>query len=327
MRRREFIALLGGAPAALPLYAHSQQAGKVWRIGILDSAPRELNAANMAAFSKRLRELGYAEGQNVIFDYRSSAGRNELLPELISQLVQLKVDILVVRGTPEVVAVRKATSTIPVVMSAVADPVAAGVATSLVQPGGNVTGMSSIVTEMESKRLGILKELLPGLTRIAVLGDYRNSAVRRNWEEMQKAARLLGIGAVRFDVQTAADVSRAFQMAVGEKVEAMQIGVDGTTRPNRRLIVELAATNKLPAIYSAKEFAEDGGLIAYATEYTDLYSRTATFVDKILKGAKPAELPIEQPTKFELVINRKAANALGLAIPDKLLALADDVID
>jgi ABC-type uncharacterized transport system substrate-binding protein len=326
-KRREFITLFGGAAAVLPLAARAQQVGKIWRIGILETASRELNSANMGVFLEKLREYGYVEGKNLIVDYRSAGGRNERLPELVSQLIGLNPDVLVLRGTPEALAVKNATSTIPVVMSAVIDPVAIGVAASLSRPGGNFTGMTSVVTELEAKRLGILKEVVPGMRRMAVLGDHTNPAVQMEWEEVQIAARSLMIEAIRFDVRRAADVSRAFDVAVSEKLDALQVGVDGTTRPNRQLIIDLAAIHKLPVIYSAKEFVDEGGLIAYAVSYADLYKRAASLVEKILKGAKPSELPIERPTKFELVLNLKAARALGLTFPLGVLAVADEVIE
>ena len=326
MKRREFITLLGGATAVWPLAARAQQAGKIRRIAMLDTVSRELNSANIGAFLEKLQEYGYVEGKNLIIDYRSD-GRSERLPELVSQLISLNPDIIVLRGTPEALAVKNATSTIPVVMSAVVDPVRIGVAVSLSRPGGNFTGMSSVVTETEAKRLGILKELVPGLKRIAVLGDHSNPGNQKLWEEIQILARSLMLDARRFDLRRAADVGRALDTAVREKVDALLVGVDGTTRPNRQLIIDLTAMHKLPAIYSAKEFAEDGGLLAYAASYVDLYRRAASLVDKIFKGESPSELPIERPTKFELVINLKTAKALGIDIPPTLLAIADEVIE
>jgi putative ABC transport system substrate-binding protein len=327
VKRREFITVLGGAAASWSAAARGQQAGKIWRIGMLDTATRELNSANVDVFLKRLREFGYVEGLNLIIEYRSADGRNERLPDLVSQLIRLNVDVVVVRGTPEVLAVKNATNTIPVVMSSVADPVGIGVVASLSRPGGNITGMTSVVKELEAKRLGLLKELVPGMKRLAFLGDFRPSGVQMQWEEVQMAARSLAVEAVRFDVRRAVDVSRAFDLAVGEKVDAIEVSVDGTTRPNRQLIVDLAALNRLPAFYNAREFVDEGGLIAYGANYAELYLQAARFVDKIFKGTKPAELPIEWPTKFELVINLKSAKALGLTIPQTLLVAADEVID
>ena len=327
MNRREFMGLVGGAAAAWPLAAQAQQVVKVWRIGILDSATRELNQ-DIAALFKGLRALGYVEGQNLIVEYRSADGRNERLPELVSELLRLNLDLIVVRGTPEIIAIKNANSKIPIVMSAVgADPIGLGLAVSLNHPGGNITGMSSMVTELEAKRLEILKEIVPGMKRVAILGDFRNSAVAMQWDEVQKAARSLALDAERFDVRSSEDISRAFEAAIGDHVDAIRVGVDGTTRPNRRLIIELASKYKLPAIYAAREFAIDGGLIAFAADYGDLYLRTATIVDKVLKGANPAEIPVEQPTKFDLVVNLKTAKSLGITIPYVLVARADEVIE
>ena len=328
MRRREFIVALSAA-AVLPISAHAQQPLKIWRIGVLESASRELNTPNMNVFLRTLREHGYIEGENLIIEYRSTGGRNERLSELVSELIRLKVNLMLVRGTPEILAVKKATSTIPVVMAAVADPVGLGVAASLSHPGGNITGMDSFTTEVETKRLGLLKELLPEMKRMAFLGDFRNSAVQKQWNEVESAARPLNLHASRLDIRSAFDVSRAFDAAMKEKekVDAIRVGIDGTTRPNRQLIIDLAETNKIPAIYAAKEFVEDGGLMAYATNYAELYSRAATFVDKIFKGANPANLPIERPTKLELVINAKTAKTIGIEIPVTLLARADEVIE
>jgi putative ABC transport system substrate-binding protein len=327
MKRREFITLFGGTAASWPMAAAAQRAGKVWRIGMLDSATRELNSANVDVFLGSLRELGYVEGQNLVVDYRSAGGRDERLPDLVAELIRLNPDVIVLRGSLEVLAVRNATSTIPVVMTAVVDPVGLGVAVSLSHPGGNVTGMSSISSAMVTKRVGLLKELVPGTTRMAYLGDFRNYSVGVAWEEIQIAARPLGIEAVKFDVQRAADVSRAFDVASREKVDVIIVSADGTTRPNRQLIIDLAAMNRLPAMYTAREFVDDGGLMAYGTNYPELYRRAASFVDKIFKGAKPAELPIEQPIRFELVINLKTAKALGIDLPPTLLATVDAAIE
>jgi putative ABC transport system substrate-binding protein len=326
MRRREFIKLAGSAAVGWPLVAQAQQAGKVRRIGILDTTARELNK-DIAALFKGLRAFGYVEGQNLIVEYRSAEGRTERLPDLVSELLRLNLDLIVVRGTPEIIAIKNANSKTPIVMSAVVDPVGLGIAASLNHPGGNITGMSSIVTELEAKRLEILKEIVPGVKRVAFLGDFRNPAVAMQWGEVQTAARSLAIEVVHFDLRSVDDIGRAFETALGDHVEAIRIGVDGTTRNNRKLIVELASKYKLPAIYSAREFAIEGGLIAFAADYADLYLRTATVVDKILKGANPAEIPVEQPTKFDLVVNLKTAKSLGLTIPYVLVARADEVIE
>lgn len=326
MQRRDFVKLLGGAAAVWSLEAQAQQAGNVRHIGILDTATRELNK-DIAALFKGLRAFGYVEGQNLIVEYRSADGRNERLPALVSELLRLNLDLIVVRGTPEIVAVKNANSKIPIVMSAVVDPVGLGLAASLNHPGGNFTGMSSMVTELEAKRLEILREIVPAMKRMALLGDFRNSAVAMQWDEVQTAARSLALEVERFDVRSSEDISRAFEVAIGDHVDAIRIGIDGTTRPNRGLIIELASKYQLPAIYAAREFAIDGGLIAFAADYADLYLRTASIVDKVLKGANPAEIPVEQPTKFELVVNLKTAKSLGLTIPYVLVARADEVIE
>ena len=325
MERRTFIALIGGA-AASPFAARAQHVVKVWRIGVLDTTTRELNN-DIAALFRGLRGAGYFEGHNLIVEYRTADGRNERLPDLVSELLRLHLDLIVVRGTPEIIAIKNTNTKIPIVMSAVVDPVGLGLAASLHHPGGNITGMSSIVTELEAKRLEILKEIVPGVKRVAILGDFRNSAVVMQWGEVQTAARSLALEVERFDVRGADDIRRAFEAATGNHVDAIRIGVDGTTRPNRGLIIELASKYKLPAIYSAREFAIDGGLIAFAADYGDLYLRAATVVDKILKGANPAEIPIEQPTKFDLVVNLRTAKSLGLTIPYVLVARADEVIE
>jgi putative ABC transport system substrate-binding protein len=326
MRRREFTKLVGSAALVWPLAVGAQQAGKVRRIGILDTTTRELNE-DIAALFKGLLAFGYIEGQNLIVEYRSADGRNERLPDLVSELLRLNLDLIVVRGTPEIIAIKNANGKIPIVMSAVVDPVGLGLAASLNHPGGNITGMSSMVTELEAKRLEILREIVPGMKRMALLGDFRNSAVAMQWDEVQSAGRSLTLEVERFDVRSSDDISRAFETAIGDHVDAIRIGVDGTTRPNRGLIVELASKYKLPAIYAAREFAIDGGLIAFAADYVDLYLRTATVVDKILKGANPAEIPVEQPTKFDLVVNLRTAKSLGLTIPYPLVARADEVIE
>ena len=325
MQRRDFIIALGGA-AAWPVAARAQQIGKVRRIGILDTSTRELNK-DIAALFKGLQGLGYIEGQNLIVEYRSADGRNERLPDLVSELLRLNLDLIVVRGTPEIIAVKIANPKIPIVMSAVVDPVGLGVAASLNYPGGNITGMSSMVTELEAKRLEILREIMPGMKRMALLGDFRNPAVAMQWDEVQTAARSLAVEVERFDVRSREDISRAFETAIGDYVDAIRIGIDGTTRPNRGLIIELASKYKLPAIYAAREFTIDGGLISFAADYSDLYLRTATVVDKVLKGANPADIPVEQPTKFDLVVNLRTAKSLGLTIPYVLVARADEVIE
>ena len=328
MRRRQFITLIGGAAAAWPLTARAQQTGKVWRIGMLDTARRELNTANVVAFQNGLRQFGFVEPENLVIEYRSAEGQYERLPDLVSELLHLKVDVIMVRGTVEIVAVKNATSTTPVVMTAVGDPVAAGVVANLSHPGGNITGLSSLTTDLEIKRYQFLKELLPGVKRVGNLQDPEGRAAGRlpasRWNER---ARSLAIEVHDLDVRNITDLSRAFDLATNQRVEAMRVGLSGITRTNQLLVIDLAAQHKLPAIYQTREFVENGGLISYGVSYPDLYFRAASFVSKIFNGAKPGDLPVEQPTKFELVVNLKTARALGLNVPPSLLTRADELIE
>ncbi|MEO8316484.1 MAG: ABC transporter substrate-binding protein [Pseudomonadota bacterium] len=322
--RRTFISGFASALVAAPLAAHAQQAGKVFRIGILEAIPATRNAANLDALRKGLREFGYVEGRNLIIEYRSADGRAERFPELASELVRLKADLIVTRGTPAARAAKGATATIPVVMATMGDPRA--MVASFARPGGNITGMTTFSTELTAKRIELLKELVPNLSRVALLHNMGNPAAPPEWDETKTAARSLGLQAELLDVRSEGDLGRAFERAVRQHVDALLIGADGLTQLHQEMIVALVARNRLAASYPAREFVEAGGLIAYAVNYPDLYFRFASFVDKIFKGAKPAELPVEQPTKFELVINLKTARALGLTIPQSLLLRADEVI-
>jgi putative ABC transport system substrate-binding protein len=323
MRRRDFIALLGGAVAIWPLCTRAQQAGKIYRIGILEALPAERNAANLDGLRKGLRDLGYAEGRNLVIEYRSADGRAEWFPDLASELVRLKVDLIVTRGTPATTAAKTATGSIPVVMATMGGP--GTLVASFARPAGNVTGVITFSTELSAKRVELLKELVPSLSRVALLHNMGNPAVPPEWEETKTAARALGLQAELLDVRSQSDLSRALERA--QHVDALVIGADGLTQMYQQTILEFVARNRLPAVYPAREFVEAGGLIAYAVNYPDLYFRLASFVDKIFKGAQPGELPVEQPTKFELVINSKTAKVLGLEIPPTLLARADEVIE
>jgi putative ABC transport system substrate-binding protein len=325
MDRRAFISTLAGGLLAAPLAAEGQPAGKVYRIGILETIPAAQNAANLAALRKGLRDLGYVEGRNLIIEYRSADGRADRFPDLASELVRLKVDLIVTRGTPAARAAKNATGTIPVVMATMGDPRA--IVASFANPGGNITGVTTFSTELTAKRFELLKELVPNLSRVALLHNMGNPAAPPEWEETKTAARSLGLQAELLDVRSQGDLGRAFELAVRQRVDALVIGADGLTQMHQQTIVDLVTRNRLPAAYPAREFVEAGGLIAYAVNYTDLYFRFASFVDKIFKGAKPGELPVEQPTKFELVINLKTAKALGLTIPQSVLGRADQVIE
>jgi putative ABC transport system substrate-binding protein len=324
MKRRTFIAGLGST-AAWPLGARAQQS-KVWRIGMLDTVQREFNAANLNAFLKGLRELGYVEGQNLAIEYRTASERRELLPELVSELLRLRVDLFAVRGTPEAIAIKNATATLPVVMTAVADPVGAGIVASLAHPGGNFTGMISFTVELAAKRIEMMRELIPTAKLFATIAVPGNPNDTKYWGLIREAAQTLGIEALRFGVRNAEDIIRAFDEARRQRADAVYVDVNSITRANRRLIVELATRIKLPAIYAAREFVDDGGLMTYGVSYPQLYFRAASLVDKIFKGTKPSDIPVEQPTALDLVINLKTAKALGLTIPETLLATADEVI-
>ena len=315
---------VAGGLLAAPLAARAQQAGKVYRIGILEAIPVAQNAANLDALRKGLRDLGYVEGRNLIIEYRSADGRAERFSDLASELVRLKVDLLVTRGTPAAKAAKNATGTIPVVMATMGDPRA--IVASFAHPGGNITGVTTFSTELTAKRIELLKELVPNLSRVALLHNMGNPATPPEWEETKTAARSLGLQAELLDVRSQGDLGRAFELAVRQHVDALVIGADGLTQMHQQTIVDLVARNKLPAVYPAREFVEAGGLIAYAVNYPDLYFRFASFVDKIFKGAKPAELPVEQPTTFELLINRKTAKTLGITIPPSILLRADEAI-
>jgi putative tryptophan/tyrosine transport system substrate-binding protein len=323
MDRRTFIGGVAGGLLAAPLGTRAQQVGKVYRIGILEPIPAAQNAANLDALRKGLRDLGYVEGRNLVIEYRSADGRAERFPDLATELVRLKVDLIVTRGTPATNAAKSATETIPVVMAAMR-PLA--VVASLAQPSGNITGVTTFSTELTGKRIELLKELVPSLSRVALLHNMGNPAAPPEWEEVKTAARSLGLQSELLDVRSQGDLDRALELAARQRVDALVIGADGLTQMHQQTIVDLLARNRLPAAYPAREFVEAGGLIAYAVNYPDLYFRFASFVDKIFKGAKPGELPVEQPTKFELVINLKTAKALGLSIPQSILLRADEVI-
>jgi putative ABC transport system substrate-binding protein len=319
--------LIGGVASGLlvaTLGVRAQQVEKVYRIGILETIPVTQNAANLDALRKGLRDLGYVEGRNLIIEYRSADGRAERFPDLASELVRLKVNLIVTRGTPAAKAAKDATGTIPVVMAAMGDPLA--VVASLARPGGNITGVTTFSLELTAKRIELLKELVPNLSRIALLHNMSNPVGPPEWQETKTAARSLGLQAELLDVRSQADLGRAFELAARQHVDALLIGIDALTQMHQQTIVDLAARNRLPANYPARGFVEAGGLIAYAVNYPDLYFRAAGLIDKIFKGAKPAELPVEQPTKFELVINLKTAEALGLTIPQTVLLRADEVI-
>jgi putative ABC transport system substrate-binding protein len=326
LRRREFISLLGSAAASWPLKVGAQNSNsKVYRIGILETQAATTNAANMNAFRQGLRVLGYEEGKNLIIEYRSVDGRGDLFPKLAAELLRLPVDVFVTRGTPAVMAAKNATASVPIVGAAMGEPLM--VVGNLARPTGNVTGLSSYSTDLEAKRIELLHELAPQATRIAGLYNMGNTAVPPQWNELQTAAQTLGLSSQLLDVRTSDQIRAAFDAAVSRRAEMLAVGMDGLAQANRKSIAELAAKHRLPTIYVSREFIEVGGLMAYGPSYPDLYRRAAIYVDKILRGTKPTDLPVEQPTKFELIINLKAAKALGLEIPPSLLIRADEIVE
>ena len=308
-----------------PIAVKAQPPDKLYRIGMLARTSAATNAANLEGFRQGLRTLGYIEGKNFVIEYRSADGRDERFPGLAAELVGLKVDLILTRGTPAALAAKHAAGAIPVVITGVGDPVGQGIIASLSRPGGNITGLSATVTEIYPKRVELLRELVPRAARIAVLFNMSNPAIPRQWKEVETAARSLGVQAQLLDVRKLEDLRPAFDAAIRQRADALVVGLETLTLANAPLIVDLAAKHRLPAIYASTEFV--GGLASYGVNYPDHYRRAATFVDKILKGAKPADLPVEQPTKFELVVNLKTARALGLTIPRTVLLQVDQVIE
>jgi putative ABC transport system substrate-binding protein len=293
---------------------------------VLETVPPSLNVVNFDALREGLQEFGYVEGKNLAIEYRSADGRPERFPELASELVRLNVDLIVTRGTPAALAAKNATGRIPVVMASSGDPVTSGVVTGLARPGGNITGLSADATEIEGKRLELLKQMLPSASRIAGLFNMSNPVAHSQWKETEKGARSLRLHVQLFDVRKPEDFPRAIEAAMRQRADAMVVGLDTLFQAHRQALVDVVTKHRLPAIYQSREFVDIGGLITYAVSYPHMYKRAARFVDKIFKGAKPGDLPIEQPVKFELVINLKTAKALGLTIPPSLLSRADEVI-
>jgi putative ABC transport system substrate-binding protein len=294
---------------------------------MLETIPQAMNADNLDAFRQGLRELGYVEGQSLVIEYRSADGREERFQSLAEELVRLKVDLIVTRGTPATRAAKAATATIPIVVATGGDLVGAGLIASLARPGANITGLTTETTTLAGKRLELLKELMPTLSRIAGLGNLGNPRTRLGWERLESASRSLGIQFQTLDVRKADDIGPAFEAAVRQHADALIVEAGSITQANRQLIAALSIKHRLPAIYPYREYVDAGGLMCYGASTSDMYRRAAHYVDRILKGAKPADLPVEQPTRFELVINTKAAKALGLTIPQSLLLRADQLIE
>jgi ABC-type uncharacterized transport system substrate-binding protein len=325
MQRREFITLLGGAAIVWPLAVQAQLTEKAYTVGIL-SAGEVTPPLNMA-FVDALRELGWIEGKNVVFERRYAENRLEQLPELAADLVRLKVDVIAAAGTLAPLAAKRATTTIPIVMTAAGDPLGSGLVASLARPGGNVTGMSLMAPDLGGKRLELLKKVLPQLTRVAILWNAANPYSALVFKETQSAAHTLGIEVQSLEVRGPDDFNDAFKATRRQHLGALITIEDPLTVSHRKRIVDFASAQQLPSLHGVREFVAVGGLISYGASLADLFRRAAYFVDKIFKGAKPGDMPVQQPTKFEFVINLKTAKTLGLQFPPNLLALADEVIE
>jgi putative ABC transport system substrate-binding protein len=304
----------------------AQQPTKVPRIGFLIATSRSVSSARIEAFRQGLRELGYVEGKNIVIEWRSAEGKSERVPALAAELVRLNVDVILTAGPVDTRAAKEATVTIPIVMAWDNDPVGSGFVASLSRPGRNITGLSTLAPEISGKQLELLKEIIPKLSRVAVLGSSAEPGNAQSLKEVELAAGAFGMQLQYLDVLSSKDIETAFRAAGKERVDAVVVLSSPVTASYRKEIADLAVKTRLPAIYYRSDFVEAGGLMSYGTSFTDLYRRAATYVDKILKGAKPAELPVEQPIKFEFIINLKAAKQIGLTIPPNVLARADKVI-
>lgn len=326
MQRREFITLLGSMAVIWPLIARAQQASKQSLIGYLGTSSPSLEAHSLDAFRQKLRELGQVEGRNIAIEYRWAEGRDDRLPELAAELVRMKPDVIVTTGTPGTLAAKQATSTIPIIFASIGDPVGAGIVASFARPGGNATGFNFTGPELEGKRLQILNDLVPGLSRIVALWNPLSMG-EEFYRQTQVAATALDMTLQPVEASRIDDLERSFATIGRADAQALIVLADSFLLSHRKQIVEFAASRRLPAIYPYREYVEAGGLSSYAPSKIDRFRRTAAYVDKILRGAKPTDLPVEAPTIFELVVNGKTAKALGLSVPATLLASADEVIE
>ena len=326
--RREFAVAMASRLLAAPHNAGAQQAGRLPRLGYLGASSPTLEPEILEAFRQGLRDLGYVEGQSIAIEYRWAEGHEDRLPELATELVGLKVDVIVTTGTPGTLAAKRATQTIPIVMTATGDPLRSGLVTSLARPGGNVTGFSTLRSELEGKRLDLFKQTFPRFSRVAMLWDSANPSTKFYLLHIEAAARASHVTLQpAVAVRRVEDLDRAFAAIARGHADALFVVSGRSLLAERGRIVEFAAKSRLPAIYPYREYVEAGGLMSYSANYPDLYRGAALYVDKILKGAKPADLPVQQSARFDLVINLKTAKALGLTIPPSLLARADQVIE
>jgi putative ABC transport system substrate-binding protein len=323
MRRREFLTLLGCA-GALPLAAHGQE--RMRRVGVLTSGTSETMGRRVAAFAQRLRELGWVDGRTVAIEYRWTQGSRERATEFAAELARLSVDVIVTAGTPLVVAAKQAMPAIPIIFANAADPVGSGLVASLARPGANVTGVSNQQADSSTKRLALLRELIPSLRRIGFMGNTGNPPILLEMREVQGAASALGLECETFEIRQAVDIGPAFDV-VRQRSEALYVAGDALTDANRLRINILALGARLPTMWGPQEIAEFAGLMTYGPDFTTQWRRAGDLTDKVLRGTKPSDIPVEQPTKFDLVINLIVAKALGLTVPPTLLARADEVIE
>ncbi len=326
MKKKIFLSAVATLMLASVFPAEAQQPKKVPRIGFLAAVSLSANSVRFEAFRQGLRELGYVEGKNIVIEWRYADGKLDRLPALAAELVRLNVDIIVSGGSTATRPAKEATNTIPIVMAQDTDPVGNGFVASLARPGGNITGLATLAPELSGKQLELLKEIVPKLSRVAVLGTSTRSGNAQSLKETELGAGAFGVKLQYLDILRPKDIETAFQAASKGRADAVLVLTSSFATSQRTQITGLAAKNRLPAVYDRAEFVEDGGLMTYSVSSTDLFRRAATYVDKILKGAKPADLPVEQPTKFEFIINLKAAKQIGLTIPPNVLARADKVI-
>ena len=328
-KRRKLLVALGAGASAAPFGSFAQQQGKVWRVGFLSliGRPASLDSHFLSAFPRGMRELGYVEGKNLVIEWRFADGKFERLPGLAAELVQLKVDVIVTPAPQATSAAQKSTTTIPIVMANSDDPVGSGFVKSLAHPGGNITGLSNITGDISPKHLEMLLSMVPKLTRVAVLVNPTESSYAMVLKSVQSAAQRTSATILPVEARTAPEIEKAFSAMARGKAGAVIVAADSFFTQQRRQIAELAAKNRLPTISEYREYAEAGGLMSYGSNRPEQFRRAATYVDKILKGTKPGDLPVEQPTKFELIINGRTAKALGLKIPQSLLISADKVIE
>ena len=326
MNRREFMSLLGGAAAAWPLAARAQQSGKLPTIGFLGSTTASAASPWVAAFLRRLHELGWIEGHTIAIEYRWAEGRAERSAEIATEFVRLKVDVILTFGAPQVIAAKQATSVIPIVFAAAGDPVGNALVASLSRPGGNITGLSIQGTDLAGKRLELLREVVPDLRRLVIMANVGAPGAILEMGEVQAMARTLGLEIVTLEIRRMEDIGPAFDALKGG-ADALYVCIDPLLGTHRTRINTLALGARMPTMYAIREFVEAGGLMSYGPNFPDLFRRAAEFVDNVLRGMKPSDIPVEQPTKFDLAVNLKTAKALGLTVPPTLLARADEVIE